>query len=225
MKDLKSIPVLICEQCLKILYEADQFRLKCLEADEYFRALQSELEDQEAVLSQETSQFHENFTINCYSEGIEQVDEIEDKVIVIKVKDARTKVKAKKFKTPQRYRPICGYCGKEQESEYRLKQHELLSHTPLDQISPDEVFVCDFCARIFKTKQSLRNHFIRAHTPSGEKFPCHVCGKVLPHQKALYAHERVHIKTEVLCQYCSKSFSRKVLLNSHIAIVHLKKRL
>lgn len=120
---------------------------------------------------------------------------------------------------------MCGFCGKEQESEYRLRQHELLSHTPMNQLSPDEVFVCDLCARIFKTKQSMRNHFIRAHTPKTEKFPCSICGKVLPHQKALYAHERVHIKTEATCQYCSKTFSRKVLLSSHIAIVHLKKRL
>lgn len=132
---------------------------------------------------------------------------------------------SKKEKNKNRYRPICGFCGKEQDSEYRLRQHELLSHTPLNMLSPDEVFVCDLCARIFKTKQSMRNHFIRSHTPTTEKFPCSICGKVLAHQKALYAHERVHIKSEVICQYCSKTFNRKVLLSSHIAIVHLKKRL
>lgn len=148
----------------------------------------------------------------------------EDVLNVIYI-DTPHKIEVRKSRNSQRYRPICGFCGKEQESEYRLKQHELIAHTPISKLSLDQIFVCDLCARIFKTKQSMRNHFIRAHTPKTDKFPCHICGKVLPHQKALYAHERVHVKSEVICQYCSKSFSRKVLLSSHIAIVHLKKRL
>lgn len=230
MRDLRRVPALICEPCLKILYEADLFRLKCLEADEYFQRLEIELEQDDDRLSKQREEANlpeRNSETNFKAEptSARQFRSHPDDVVVINIKDTRLKVKAKKEKNAKRYRPICGFCGKEQESEYRLKQHELLSHTPINALSPDEVFVCDLCARIFKTKASMRNHFIRAHTPKNDVFPCHICGKVLPHQKALYAHERVHIKTEVTCQYCAKTFSRKVLLSSHIAIVHLKKRL
>lgn len=204
---------MVCDQCLKTLHEADQFRQKCLKADEYFQGL---LEVECCAIKDEL----EDIDDTQYTQYLDEAAQVK-----IGVQKSKLKAKVKKEKNKIRYRPMCGYCGKEQESEYRLRQHELLSHTPLSTLSPDEVFVCDLCARIFKTKQSMRNHFIRAHTPKTEKFPCSICGKVLTHQKALYAHERVHVKTEVVCQYCSKTFNRKVLLSSHIAIVHLKKRL
>lgn len=230
MRRIKNIPSLICHRCLKLLCEADEFRLQCLKADEYFQTLsESEQEICETTIVEALEDvFVEDYDTSVKSnlaDNITTNQEPSPDTIAIKVKINQVKAKPKKEKATKRYRPMCGYCGKEQESEYRLKQHELISHTPLNQLSADEVFVCDLCARIFKTKQSMRNHFIRAHTPKTEKFPCHICGKVLPHQKALYAHERVHVKAEVVCQYCSKTFSRKVLLSSHIAIVHLKKRL
>lgn len=227
---MKNAPALICDICLKIIYEADRFRIKCLEADEYFQVLAETSNEQEMEPDATTSN-----TQNSESDVKRDPDNVDEGSFLARqaqslsyemnFQETSIKVRTKKEKNKSRYRPMCGYCGKEQESEYRLRQHELLSHTPLNQLSPDEVFVCDLCARIFKTKQSMRNHFIRAHTPKTEKFPCSICGKVLPHQKALYAHERVHIKVEATCQYCSKTFSRKVLLSSHIAIVHLKKRL
>lgn len=231
---MKSPPAVVCHPCLRFLNEADEFRLKCLEADEFFRKQSNELDQleygevdmlDEAALNQKelSSCCLAISEIKAEPEELRFDPEFQSHFEVEKL--ANDPAKVRKGKSAQRYRPICGFCGKEQESEYRLKQHELIAHTPISQLSPDEVFVCDLCARIFKTKQSMRNHFIRAHTPKTEKFPCHICGKVLPHQKALYAHERVHVKAEVICQYCSKSFSRKVLLSSHIAIVHLKKRL
>lgn len=230
---IKNAPALICDKCLKILFEVDQFRSKCLEANKYFQALKLSLE--ETNDQRETASYTTISPVDCESNTNNDSDGVDIKFLATKqspvdkflanVKETSFEEKSKKERNKRRYRPICGFCGKEQESEYRLRQHELLSHTPLNQLSPNEVFVCDLCARIFKTKQSMRNHFIRAHTPRTEKFPCSICGKVLPHQKALYAHERVHIKVEATCQYCLKTFSRKVLLSSHIAIVHLKKRL
>lgn len=208
---------MICDDCLKSLYEFDRFRSRCLEANEYFQEV--------ALTEQESGKEDDYMEPNCFTDNKD--DSISTDLSAMKMPEMKTKgtkLRTKPRKLKSRYRPICGYCGKEQESEYRLRQHELLSHTSLHQLSPDEVFVCDLCSRVFKTKQSMRNHFIRAHTPKTEVYPCSVCGKVLPHQKALYAHERVHIKSEVSCQYCSKVFNRKVLLNSHIAIVHLKKR-
>lgn len=210
---------MICDDCLRSLHEVDRFRSRCLEANEYFQGLA--LTEQE---SNKEDDYIEPICYTGYKDEVVSADLSVMKMPEIKRSSAKPKPKPKKEKLKSRYRPMCGYCGKKQESEYRLRQHELLSHTSLNQLSPDEVFVCDLCSRIFKTKQSLRNHFIRAHTPKTEVYPCSVCGKVLPHQKALYAHERIHNKSEESCQYCSKVFSRKVLLSSHIAIVHLKKR-
>lgn len=186
-----------------------------MQADEYFQGV--------LRLS-----LHKNEECTLKEELEEGKDELEAqnmcKVIFVKP-DTKKPIKAKKDTSQNRYRPICGYCGKEQESYYRLRQHELLSHTSISQLSSEDRLVCDLCAKIFKTKQSMRDHFIRAHTPKTEKFPCSICGKVLAHQIALYAHERVHAKKEVCCQYCFKVFDRKVLLSSHIAIVHLKKQM
>ena len=136
---------------MKFLNETNRFRLKILEANEYFTKLRSE-----QIIDQEEKEVSDDLCSSLTEESL----------------------KTKKVKTKVRYKPICGFCGKEQESEYRLKQHELLSHTPLSQLPPNEVFTCDKCGRHFKTKQSIRNHFIRAHTPKNEVFPCSICGKV-----------------------------------------------
>lgn len=167
LKPIKNIPALICDLCLKSLYDADQFRLKCLEADEYFQKLTS---------TQDSDLLEEELTENCWT--ISDLNEVTAEPIsqLEKRDESPQKLKTRKMKI--RYKPICGYCGKEQESEYRLKQHELLSHTPLNQLSSDELFVCDRCDRKFKTKQSIRNHFIRAHTPKSEVSCCSICGKV-----------------------------------------------
>jgi C2H2-type zinc finger len=142
--------------------------LKCLDAEEYFQKLP---ESEEFIVDA----LDDEFTENCWT----KTDVTAEPISITQVDNSQKlpcKVKARKSKV--RYKPICGYCGKEQESDYRLKQHELLSHTPLNQLSPSEVFTCDKCSREFKTKQSIRNHFIRAHTPKSEVFPCSICGKV-----------------------------------------------
>lgn len=123
---------------------------------------------------------------------------------------------------PPKNRPICRYCGKEQQDAYRLKQHELSVHIDISELTPDQIFVCDLCAGSFKTKYLLSSHFIRAHTPKTKTFPCPTCGKVLAHKTALYMHERVHVKSINICKYCSKCFNRKSLLKSHIEITHLR---
>lgn len=130
--------------------------------------------------------------------------------------------KKKRAKWTRKNKPICGYCGKEQQDAHRLRQHELSIHIDISELTPDQIFVCDLCGRLFKTKSLIRSHFIRAHTPKTETFPCPTCGKVLAHKKSLYMHERVHVKSTNICQYCSKSFNRKSLLRSHIEITHLR---
>jgi DNA-directed RNA polymerase subunit RPC12/RpoP len=234
VKDLRNAPALICSSCSQFLYEADKFRIKCLEADEFFSKLSFE-EAEESFAA--PSFFLEEHFIKENDED-ESDDDIETPTAEAELSDSETesipmkpevKKMSEKAKTPRKkwkpYRPICGYCGKEQGSKYQLRQHELLAHTSIEQLSPDDLFVCDFCARPFKTKLSLRNHFIRAHTPKNESFPCSKCGKVLSNPKALYYHERIHIKTEVSCPHCGKVFSRNNLLSEHIAIIHLKKRM
>ena len=214
---IKNIQALICEQCLRILNEADEFKQKCLQADKYFQELlatnDSVIEDIYCILIKEEPRDYNEDTSKRLTEESSSVQK----------PNSESKPKAKRIMDRSRYQRMCGYCGKKQESEYRLRQHELLSHTPFSKMSPDEVLVCDLCARIFKTKSSIRSHVIRAHTSKIEKFPCSICGKVLENKKALNAHEQIHVKSEVTCQYCSKSFNRKILLKAHIANVHLKK--
>lgn len=195
MKVINNIPALICDPCLRALYEADEFRLRCLKADEWWN---------QVMMMEESEGFEDKYEAVEFL-AIEE-ENPDCKIEFTEPTESTAKVKYSK--------------GQGIESQTQLQ-----TRTAVDQLSPTDFFVCDLCARIFQTKQSLKSHFIRAHTPKTEVFPCSICGKVLPHQKALYAHERVHIKNEVICQYCSKVFSRKVLLSSHIAIVHLKKRL
>lgn len=200
----------------------------CLSSDKQFQEIVDAEQKSNGVI--ETIFFEEEFSKNqeetkiCYKSS----EKSEDETLQVETSETipvQPEFVFKKPKNKSRYRPICGFCGKTQESEYRLRQHELIAHTSLSQLQPEEQFHCDICSRPFKTKQSIRNHFTVAHTSRNEVFPCSICGKVLPHQKALYAHERVHVKSEATCQYCSKTFERKVLLSSHIAVVHLKKRL
>jgi hypothetical protein len=140
---------------LKFLDEIENFRLRIIKSDEYFRRFGDVFE--------ESRQFQDEPSIE-YEQEILEIERIPQK--------------SQPKESKSRHKPICRFCGKLQESEYRLKQHELQSHTPLCQIPQEEVLICDLCGRNFKTKQSIRNHFIRSHTPKDEVFPCSVCGKV-----------------------------------------------
>jgi RNase P subunit RPR2 len=148
IKTFPHVESLICSKCLELLENVENFRMKLIEAEKYFETLSS---DQKYELNdREQNEVYFALDIEPFT---------------------RSKKRSK-------VRPICRFCGKLQESQYRLRQHELMSHTPLIQIQPEELYICDKCGRNFKTKQSIRNHFIRSHTPKDEIFPCSVCGKV-----------------------------------------------
>ncbi|CRK88844.1 CLUMA_CG002652, isoform A [Clunio marinus] len=198
---------LMCNQCSISLFEADGFRLQCLEADKYFQNLEVNIKN-DFKPSEFCIYIEESNT--CDDETKEFLEQDQHNVLQMKVSDEKftKQTKGKNLK---------------QNQSRQTRQHEL--HTSVKKLSVGKIFICDLCADIFKSKQSFRNHFNRSHTLKSEVFPCSICGKILPHQKALYAHERIHVKSEVCCQYCSKIFDRKVLLSSHIAIVHHKKRI
>lgn len=71
MAERKEYPALLCLQCFREMNQADSFRKKCLEADEYFRSLK---------ISQDVSTVTENKTTSdglVYEEfKIEQCDMI-----------------------------------------------------------------------------------------------------------------------------------------------------
>lgn len=223
---------------MKFLDKADQFRLKYLEADAYYQKNSCDPEQfkLEADIFGEPSypQMDPELLHYVPKIKIEPLEEIENplspsgSVEVVELKaqpKPRTQEKKKRIwrgRWAPKNRPICRFCGKEQQDAFRMRQHELSIHIDISELTPDQIYVCDMCGRLFKTKTSISSHFIRAHTPKTETFPCPTCGKVLAHQTALYMHERVHVKTTNICQYCSKSFNRKSLLKSHIEITHLR---
>nr|KAG5714773.1 hypothetical protein BaRGS_000261 [Batillaria attramentaria] len=105
-------------------------------------------------------------------------------------------------------------CGREffrgTSFRYHLKSHTRGKLTPLP---------CDQCNRTFATQNRLDRHKEYKHPAVPRVFMCNQCGKVFNTARSLKSHEQSHSGVrKYQCQYCSKSFIRKEVLDNHLKI-------
>lgn len=84
-------------------------------------------------------------------------------------------------------------------------------------------FKCDKCSKCFWKKDTFKNHFQQVHLKLKEM--CSLCG-IFFHPLALNRHKKLACiiapKMEFQCEFCSKNFTRKEHMDSHINRMHKK---
>uniref|UniRef100_A0A182JHH8 Uncharacterized protein n=1 Tax=Anopheles atroparvus TaxID=41427 RepID=A0A182JHH8_ANOAO len=105
-----------------------------------------------------------------------------------------------------------------------------------DLIDPDEVsfhpdtgeqmFTCRVCGKVISTVTQFRRHK-RVHSAKGRPYECHICYYRFAMKYSYTAHMLRHElgcdptqPTTYRCSKCSESFTRRKLLNQHIAAKH-----
>lgn len=109
----------------------------------------------------------------------------------------------------------CPYCPKTYTRALYLKVHSLV-HSGQERLRP---FLCNYinCDRSFSTKHSLLVHIAHAHSTE-RPHKCTICLKGFATASGLKDHRESHNSTELFCDYCSKRFSNKRVLQKHLKV-------
>ncbi|KAF6204004.1 hypothetical protein GE061_002343 [Apolygus lucorum] len=137
---------------------------------------------------------------------------------------------------------LCSDCSAQFDEVTDLRQHHRTEH------NQDERYVCDFCSKLFIDFNAFLTHLRRhknclkyscevcgkffsnkkivdahkvVHT-NGKPYVCSQCGKSFRQQNSLFLHSKCHlpedIKHKFPCELCSKKFSSKPNLQTHMRI-------
>ncbi|XP_073812584.1 uncharacterized protein isoform X27 [Musca autumnalis] len=112
----------------------------------------------------------------------------------------------------------CEKCSKTFSSKASFEHHMVAKHVPREEFK----FECPECKKKFACSKYALDHQKRYHNPTNKVFVCEICGKVLPKEKALYAHNRrVHMpKKPEQCKYCGKWYATRANMLAHVANMH-----
>lgn len=81
---------------------------------------------------------------------------------------------------------------------------------------------CDICSKPFYTLQEVHQHKSKEHAVEKKKkkrtdYLCDFCGKHFTRQSTFYSHKKIHIvQGEFKCSQCDKVFNQKIKLRKHI---------
>lgn len=109
----------------------------------------------------------------------------------------------------------CPHCPKTYTRAFYLKVHSLV-HSGQERPRP---FLCNYinCDRSFSTKHSLLVHIAHAHSIE-RPHKCNICLKGFATSSGLNDHRESHYVSELFCDYCSKRFSNKRVLQKHMKV-------
>ena len=133
-----------------------------------------------------------------------------------------TKFRLKKHMAREHEAAICDKCGREFESQRKLKMHDFSKHSRKPQKPfSDGPKPCESCGKMFIQDRSLKMHIKRHHAKIFDH-QCTTCGKAF-----CFFHElRIHIQTvhegikNFVCPHCGKPFGRSETLRVHRRTVH-----
>lgn len=81
--------------------------------------------------------------------------------------------------------------------------------------------LCDFCGEKFMHEKGLQRHIKMYHTEFNQRFQCQYCSKLFNRKTLLENHIRRHFDYRPFkCTECDKSFKTKQYLTGHINGVH-----
>lgn len=109
---------------------------------------------------------------------------------------------------------ICEECG-----DSFPNKRALVRHSRKHENQTDVKYECDECGKTFNTSKSLRDHEV---VHSGVKpFSCMFCGEAFYLMSQLTSHTNSkHLNVRHQCDHCSRSYSNKPSLVTHMKKVH-----
>ena len=87
-----------------------------------------------------------------------------------------------------------------------------------------DMMLCSHCDKIFETRQRLKKHLSSFHKQISEQMSTEN-SDIMSTQKE-YAHEetmkniQVHVKENLKCPYCKRTFDQRSFLTNHISFKH-----
>ncbi|XP_068627396.1 zinc finger protein 117-like [Battus philenor] len=124
--------------------------------------------------------------------------------------------------------PICDTCGRSYKSIHALESHSRLSHPELHyDLSKTELSYCVECNKQFNSVYTYRRHLSTAYIhrpPKPVNIPCPDCGKVFSRKIYMNNHYKLfHVKkSRHYCELCSKYYVTAYALRNHRLRVHEK---
>ena len=110
----------------------------------------------------------------------------------------------------------CELCGEKSSRSSKLKAHKDVVHQGLS-------FDCDLCGKVFETCKRLLSHKTRS------KETCKLCNFVACNHhifvKHLTTHDPLYQNNAFSCEVCGYRARKRVILKTHIKVVHEKFRL
>jgi KRAB domain-containing zinc finger protein len=105
--------------------------------------------------------------------------------------------------------------------------HSILAILTIDHHYPHNFQECDHCGKTFFKKYQLRTHLFSVHIYENAEptFKCSFesCDKAYVNEARLKHHIKyTHLETKLICEYCTKTFSRRDALEEHTKI-HTRK--
>jgi KRAB domain-containing zinc finger protein len=147
----------------------------------------------------------------------------------------------------RQYSYPCSHCGKSFVTKIACAAHMAESHNfvienvekfcficmaEFDEIIPHMRqrhcnFACPLCGQRFTNEEKMNRHVATKHDPNGEErtFACDECDLKFKSSNHLRSHKAIHASNDekpFTCEICSKRFSFRFVLNSHIKQAHNK---
>jgi ribosomal protein S27E len=91
----------------------------------------------------------------------------------------------------------------------------------------NDLYWCDLCSNSSSTKFSLERHMRQVHhNKSARSFACEFCSKTFAKKVILQNHQKIHseYRPTVTCELCGKVLSSATALASHIRWLHCDQR-
>ncbi|XP_063702902.1 zinc finger protein OZF-like [Culicoides brevitarsis] len=203
----------ICLMCSKLLQSFSEFRLQCLDANNFFAALEKNVTE---VIEEEEK----------IPEIVEN-DEIETFVIEEDENEPPTPP------SPLLPNEIEEIPAPEPEVEERPETPKppkiVKKRTKFTKIPPSDFYVCEHCPeKVFTNKQYYREH-LKIHKEG--KLECHFCGLKYRSKYFLLGHiDRNHLEKDYgregdfACNICPKRYLTETRLKKHMSIHKLTKK-
>lgn len=117
--------------------------------------------------------------------------------------------------------PDVGYVRRDLLTMHMLRKHSENSEEPVEnRASLPRPWKCPVCQKGFTAKHNLKTH-MELHNPEPSQYKCPTCGRSFARKEYLDQHMFTHTDIKPFqCNYCSQTFRRPYLLDTHIRSSH-----